>query len=118
MHPVPCSHCGYNFMRSSTDPEAPKLCNSCLLRETTRNPKKKAIMEKNIDIKITCPLSVHNEIEEYCLNNGIDLNKYFLSLHDSFKMSFDFENNSDQKSDVIIEKSESESKSNSKSKKK
>lgn len=81
MHPIPCSHCGGNFMRPTPDPEAPKLCNNCLLREEKRNPTKKENMESTIDIKISCPISMHNEIEEYCINNGISLTNYFIDLH-------------------------------------
>lgn len=85
MSPIPCAHCGANFMRPTPDPEAPKLCNNCLVREEKRNPTKKESMEQTIDIKITCPIAIHNEIEEYCINNGINLSKYFLSLHETFK---------------------------------
>jgi hypothetical protein len=114
MNPIPCAHCGNNFMRPTIDPEAPKLCNNCLIREEKRNPPKKENMEQTIDIKIKCPISVHNYIEEYCLNNGIDLTKYFLSLHESFKQVQEMENPSE-----IEESQVSESKSSShKSKKK
>ena len=44
-------------MRPTPDPEAPKLCNNCLVREEKRNPTKKETMEQTIDIKITCPIS-------------------------------------------------------------
>lgn len=88
MHPIPCSHCGGNFMRPTLDPEAPKLCNNCLLREEKRNPTKKENMEQTIDIKITCPIKIHNEIEEFCINNGITLSNYFLDLHRKETKSF------------------------------
>ena len=87
MSPIPCAHCGANFMRPTPDPEAPKLCNNCLVREEKRNPTKKEPMEQTIDIKITCPIKIHNEIEEHCINNGITLSKYLLSLHETFKLN-------------------------------
>lgn len=89
MSPIPCAHCGVNYMRPTLDPEVPKLCNNCLVREEHRKPTKKENMESTIDIKITAPLHVHNEIEEYCINNGMNLSQYFLSLHDTFKNKTD-----------------------------
>lgn len=84
MHPIPCAHCGSNFMRPLPDPQAPKLCNNCLIREEKKNPQKKEPMEPSIDIKITCPINIHHEIEEHCINQGINLTKYFLGLHHFF----------------------------------
>lgn len=84
MQPIPCAHCGINFMRQTPDPEAPKLCNSCILREERRVPTKKDMM-KTIDIVIKCPVAIQAEIEEYCINNGMDFSKYFLSLHEKIK---------------------------------
>ena len=86
MHPVPCSHCGNNFMRPTIDPEAPKLCNNCSVREEKRNPKKVDKMTK-IGILIQCPQDVHVEIEELCINRGIDLTKYFLDLHHASQLN-------------------------------
>jgi hypothetical protein len=40
-------------------------------------------MEHMINIQISCPINIHNEIEEYCINNGLTLSKYFISLHQS-----------------------------------
>lgn len=80
MNPVPCSHCGYNYMRHTTDPEAPRLCNSCDVREQKRNPPRDTKMQ-NIDILIKVPQEEYVKIEEYCINNGIDSTKYFLQLH-------------------------------------
>jgi hypothetical protein len=65
----------------------PKLCNNCLVREENRKPTKKETMESTIDIKITAPVHIHNEIEEYCINNGMNLSQYFLSLHDTSKLN-------------------------------
>ena len=80
MHPIPCSHCGNNFMRPTLDPEAPKLCNNCLIREQRRNPEKMNTTE-TIDVIVTCPRQVQINIEEHCINQGIDFSKYFLGLH-------------------------------------
>lgn len=80
MSPIPCSHCGCNYMRPTTDPEAPKLCNCCLIKEEKRNPKKE-YEPMTVDILIKCPRAVQIEIEEMCINRGIDFTKYFLELH-------------------------------------
>ena len=80
MPPIPCAHCGNNFMRQTLDPEAPKLCNNCTVREEKRNPTKVNTMD-TVDILITCPKQVQINIEEYCINEGIDFSKYFLGLH-------------------------------------
>lgn len=80
MHPVPCNHCGNNFMRPTIDPEAPRLCNNCTVREEKRNQKQVNTVE-TVDILITCPRQVQINIEEYCINQGIDFSKYFLGLH-------------------------------------
>ena len=81
MPPMPCGHCGLNYMRQTPDPETPNLCNCCLIKENIRNPQFKECMEPKIDIKITCPIKTHNEIEEFCINQGITLSAYFLQLH-------------------------------------
>ena len=80
MPPIPCAHCGNNFMRSSIDPDAPKLCNNCLIREERRTTKGESKMS-TIDILITCPRETQIEIEELCINQGIDFTRYFLELH-------------------------------------
>lgn len=82
MPPIPCSHCAVNFMRTTTDPEAPLLCNNCLVREERRNPKGGKRMEDTVNILIVCPRSIHIEIEEHCISQGIDFSKYFLGLHE------------------------------------
>jgi len=79
MQPVPCNHCGYNFMRQNLEPDAPRLCNSCEVRENIRNPQGKKM--DTIGILIQCPKDEHIVIEELCINQGIDLTKYFLKLH-------------------------------------
>lgn len=71
-------------MRPTLDPDAPKLCNNCLVREEKRT-KKMENTEKEIHIQISCSLKTHNEIEELCINRGITLSKYFISLHEDSK---------------------------------
>lgn len=83
MQPIPCAHCGNNFMRHTLDPEAPKLCNNCIVKENLRNPKKEKPMQ-TVDVLIKCPPQVQAEIEEHCITVGIDFTKYFLNLHDKF----------------------------------
>lgn len=79
MQPIPCNHCGYNFMRHNLEADAPRLCNSCDVRENQRNPKGKKM--ETIGILIQCPRDEHIVIEELCINQGIDLTRYFLELH-------------------------------------
>ena len=80
MPPIPCGHCGGNFMRPTIDPEAPKLCNNCLIREEKRQIVKEDTMSR-VDILIKCSQQDQIEIEEYCINEGIDFSRYFLELH-------------------------------------
>jgi hypothetical protein len=82
MQPIPCAHCGVNFMRHNLDVENEKLCNNCLVREEIRNPKKEKIME-TVGILIQCPKQTQIDIEELCINQGIDFSKYFLNLHEA-----------------------------------
>lgn len=81
MSPLPCAHCAMNFMRTNPDPDAPKLCNNCIVREELRNPKKGEKMD-TVEILIKCPKEVHAQIEEYCMARGKDYSKYFLNLHE------------------------------------
>jgi hypothetical protein len=80
MPPIPCAHCGVNYMRHTNDPNDPKLCNNCVVREERRAPKMKEKLE-TIDVLIKCPKHVYTEIEEICINTGINATKYFLHLH-------------------------------------
>lgn len=79
MPPVPCSHCGTNFMRSSIDPEVPKLCNNCLIKEKRRNG---SVDEecKNISISIEIPQKIENEIEEFCMREGLTFHEFFMKI--------------------------------------
>lgn len=79
MQPVPCIHCGYNYMRRTNEPDAVRLCNSCEVRENIRNPQGKKM--DTVGILIQAPKEVQIEIEEYCIANGKDFTKYFLELH-------------------------------------
>ena len=74
-------------MRKSTEPDIVRLCNSCEVRENQRNPKEEKM--KTIDILIKVPQSEYIDIEEYCINNGIDVTKYFISLHQTLKEKTD-----------------------------
>ena len=80
MQPIPCAHCAINFMRNSTNPETPRLCNSCILKEEIRNPKKGNKME-TVDILIKCSSKMQREVEEICLNLGVSFSEYFIKLH-------------------------------------
>lgn len=107
MSPIPCAHCGHNFMRPTVDPEAPKLCNNCLLRENLRKPKEKQ-MKDTVGILIECPRPTQIDIEEFCLNQGVNFSQYFLKLHQEF---FSLEHNSgdflvDPIGEIIEEESE------------
>ena len=82
MPPIPCSHCGNNFMRPTIDPEAPKLCNNCAIREEKRTSKGDIAMQE-LDILVRCPQDVYAKIEEICVSEGTNPSKYFMSLHDA-----------------------------------
>lgn len=81
MPPIPCMHCGNNFMRHNIDPEAPRLCNNCSVKENIRNPKGVSKMQI-ITIQIECPRETQIEIEEICINQGVNFSQYFLDLHE------------------------------------
>lgn len=80
MQPVACIHCGYNYMRRTTEPDAIRLCNSCEVRENLRNPKKEDKMQ-HIEILIKIPQADYVKIEEVCINEGKNASRYFLELH-------------------------------------
>lgn len=101
MPPIPCAHCGHNFMRTTLDPEAPKLCNNCIVREGNRQQKKEDKMD-TVDILIKCPKDIQIEIEELCINVGIDFTKYFLQLHkENMQLKYDLMN--PPNGDVLLE---------------
>lgn len=63
-----------------------------------------------IEILIKCPRDIQIEIEEYCINQGVDFSKYFLKLHDIYKKT-------QEKSENSCENSENWEKNSPKSKK-
>jgi len=101
MPPIPCAHCGHNFMRPTNDPEAPKLCHNCSIREDKRTNKGENKMS-NVDILITCPRDLQIEIEEHCINQGVDFTKYFLGLHrENMQLKEDLKKGPDWK-DILV----------------
>ena len=86
MAPKPCNHCGNNFMIDKNDPACPTLCTSCILQEKNRAKNKGNQMENDtIGILIQCPRATQIEIEEICINQGVDFSKYLLGLHNASK---------------------------------
>ena len=82
MSPIPCAHCGNNFMRINKDPDVAKLCNNCLVREEARNPKgKEKMTTANILIEVSRETQI--EIEEICHKENTNFSDYFLNLHRS-----------------------------------
>lgn len=77
MNPIPCMNCGINFMRQDINPEAPRLCNNC------KKPKVKNMSD--IQIIIECDRQTQIEIEEICINKGINFSQYFIDLHKNHK---------------------------------
>lgn len=80
--PIPCAHCGVNFMRRDLHIDAPKICNNCILKDQIRNPKKEVKVDK-IQVVLEVDQKTHAEIEEICINKGMTFSEYFLNLHDS-----------------------------------
>jgi hypothetical protein len=79
--PIPCAHCGVNFMRQSIDPEAPKLCNTCVIRDQQRNPKKVVQTMEKTKLLIEVDRKTQVEVEEICINEGISMSDYFMRIH-------------------------------------
>lgn len=104
MHPIPCAHCGLNFMRKTPDPEAHKLCNNCSLREEKRNPKSKNEEKMTtVNVTITCPAKDYVAIEEHCINEGIDFSRYFLELHYGSQAAIEVMKETQGKGDIPLE---------------
>jgi hypothetical protein len=78
--PIPCAHCGTNFMRRDIHPDAPKLCNNCSIKDQIRNPKQEIKLEK-VKLLIEVDRETQIEIEELCTNLGISISDYLVSLH-------------------------------------
>lgn len=74
--PVPCKHCGYNYMRANEDQFG--LCNNCIIAEERRNPKKGEIKMESIDILVKCPKDAYAKLEEHCINDGKDLSTFII----------------------------------------
>jgi|SRR5277367_1785365 len=85
--PIPCAHCGNNFMRRDLDPDAPKLCNNCILKDQIRHPKQEIKLEK-VKLLIEVDRKTQIEIEELCTNEGFSISNYFIRLHEAVKMGF------------------------------
>lgn len=88
MPPIPCAHCGNNFMKADLNPDSHKLCNNCFLRQELRTNKKGKTMD-TIDILIKVPSKIYAIIEEKCMSNGMDCSQYFLSLVDFHSVNED-----------------------------
>lgn len=78
MPPIPCMHCGTNFMRTTSYGEIKKLCNNCLIIEKN---KFRIEMKDLVDILIKCTREEQIEVEEHCINKNITFSQYFLQLH-------------------------------------
>lgn len=81
MPPIPCSHCGTQFMRTNQDFENEKLCNNCFVKENLRNTKKENSMNDAVEILIKCSREEQIEVEEICISQSKDFSRYFLELH-------------------------------------
>lgn len=76
--PVPCRHCGYNFMKDINDTEG--LCNNCILAQERRNPTKGEKPMDTINITFKCPKDVYAKFEEFCLREGKDISVFLTEL--------------------------------------
>jgi hypothetical protein len=86
--PIPCAHCGTNFMRRDLNPDAPKLCNNCEYNNKQKEQNRINNKEKNaseIQFLFTCDRKTQIEIEEYCMNEGISISQYFIRLHQAYQ---------------------------------
>ena len=95
--PIPCNHCGYNFMRTTLDPDAPKLCHSCKLREEIRTKEVKKMSD--FKLMIDCDKETASQVEEICLKNNKNFSDYFLGLHIDFMKTQE----SDKSNDFDVE---------------
>lgn len=88
MSPIPCAHCGRQYMQS-TDSNLLKLCNNCALREEKKNPKGSQKME-TVTILIQCPKDLQKKIEGVCIERGVNFTQYFIDLHEKSVSGPDF----------------------------
>lgn len=86
-------------MRPTIDPEAPRLCNSCVLKNDPT--KTKGNIMETIGITVQFPKEIQIDIEEFCINKGIDFTQYFLNLHHN---QFGSAKEEEQVSDEVIKK--------------
>lgn len=89
--PVPCAHCGTNFMRRDLNPDAPKLCNNCEYNNRQREQNRINNKEKSnsqIQLLITCDRSTQIEVEEICMNQGLSISEYFIRMHKIYAIPF------------------------------
>jgi hypothetical protein len=79
MPPKPCGDCGINFMKVAEE----KLCHTCIRKEKERENKykKEYVNMDLIRINIEMDKKTQAEIEEICINDGINFSDYFLELH-------------------------------------
>lgn len=103
--PVPCAHCGTNFMRRNLDPDAARICHTCELK----SPQKPKIYHRGADVDkpkmlIEIDLKTQAEIEELCLKEGISFSKYFMEAHNFFAKSKCVVNKEEETENNIVEK--------------
>ena len=86
MAPIPCAHCGVNFMPHDPDSDTIKICNNCTIKDRMRSKKEPPGKQK---MQITVQFSKENvgKIEEYCLSENMSFEELFLK---SLNMYFDF----------------------------
>lgn len=100
-HPTVCNWCGHQYMPHTIDPNAPKLCNNCINRQPNTTKKRDTFMsDETVIILINCPKKAHEDIEEFCMRNGVDLTTFFMNLY----------NNSFSKTKVVEQEEEVEEK--------
>jgi hypothetical protein len=73
-------------MRKTIDPEAPKICDACKIRDDDRKKGEKKVSNKT-KILIECDPHTQAEVEEYCMIIGKNFSEYFLDLHEKRKIS-------------------------------
>jgi hypothetical protein len=82
MSPRPCGRCGLNFMPTGTGDNIGRLCNSCLHKiERKKTKKTEESPMTNVQLKVDLPREVHIEMEEICINKGINFSQYVIKLH-------------------------------------
>lgn len=67
-------------MRRDLARDAPRICNSCVIKEKKRT-NQGDIPVSEMQIIIKCSQEEHAKIEELCVNKGINYSDYFMGLH-------------------------------------